>query len=48
MSTSVEEVSRFLARPKDFAYQVSEISAAGRIRSMTITRQENDLFEGIK
>ena len=40
MSTSVAEVSRFLARPGDFAYAVAEVTAAGAVRSMSISRQE--------
>ncbi|CAJ1390017.1 unnamed protein product [Effrenium voratum] len=34
----VTEMSRFLARPTDFAYLVTEVTAGGQVRSMTITR----------
>ncbi|CAJ1338656.1 unnamed protein product [Effrenium voratum] len=37
-STEVTEMSRFLARPTDFAYLVTEVTAGGQVRSMTITR----------
>lgn len=38
VSTETEEVSRFLSRPADFAYVVTEVTAAGKVRSMSITR----------
>ena len=39
-STEVAEVSRFLARPGDFTYAVTEVTSEGQVRSMTITRGE--------
>ncbi|CAK9018300.1 Magnesium transporter MRS2-11 [Durusdinium trenchii] len=40
ISTEAAEVSRFLARPGDFTYAVTEVTAEGRVSSMTITRSK--------
>ena len=40
-STEVAEVSRFLARPGDFTYAVTEVTAEGQVRRTGMSRQSN-------